>query len=99
MTADQAGAKSSKPPYMLVWGALAGLTGIEIAVAFTSLPKVVIVWALVIMAVWKALMIAAYYMHLKFDSRIFSTMFVSGLVLASLIIFTLMGLLHFFVAR
>ncbi len=67
MTADQAGAKSSKPPYMLVWGALAGLTGIEIAVAFTSLPKVVIVWALVIMAVWKALMIAAYYMHLKFE--------------------------------
>lgn len=67
MTADQAGAKASKPPYMLVWGALAVLTGIEIAVAFTSLPKVVIVWALVIMAVWKALMIAAYYMHLKFE--------------------------------
>ena len=74
------------------------LTGVEVAALSATWLQHGIFAVLGLLSVAKFILVAQYYMHLKFDSRIFSTMFVSGLVLASLIIFTLMGLLHFFVA-
>lgn len=38
--------------------------------------------ALLIMMVIKFLMVASYFMHLKFDNKLFSMMFYAGLVLA-----------------
>lgn len=58
------------PRYMLIWLYLFVLTMAEVGVAFVShFPKWVIVIALLVMAVWKALLVALYYMHLKFEPR------------------------------
>ena len=58
------------PNYILIWGYLAVLTVIEVLVAFVShLPKLTIILALVFLAVWKALLVALYFMHLKFEPR------------------------------
>ncbi|HSJ15140.1 MAG TPA: cytochrome C oxidase subunit IV family protein [Longimicrobiales bacterium] len=58
------------PNYYLVWLFLAVLTVAEVGVAFLSaIPKQVLVIALILMAVWKALLVALYYMHLKFEPR------------------------------
>ncbi len=58
------------PNYMLIWGYLAVLTAVEMFVAFAShLPKHIIILALVFLAVWKALLVAMFYMHLKFEPR------------------------------
>jgi len=52
---------------MLIWLYLAILTILEVLVAFLAIPKWMIVVSLLIMAVWKALLVALYYMHLKFE--------------------------------
>ena len=55
------------PKYMLIWLYLFILTIAEVGVAFLSIPKWMIVTSLLVMAVWKALLVALYYMHLKFE--------------------------------
>lgn len=58
------------PNYMLIWLYLFILTMAEVGIAFLSaLPKWVIVAGLLGMAVWKAVLVALYYMHLKFEPR------------------------------
>jgi cytochrome c oxidase subunit 4 len=55
--------------YLAVWGGLAVLTVAEIWVASLGWPKTLIVVLLVGMAIWKAGLVALYYMHLKFEPR------------------------------
>ena len=62
-------AKGKKPPYMLVFGGLAALTAIEVAVAFMGFEQRVTVMILIGLAVWKALLVAMYFMHLKWETR------------------------------
>ncbi len=63
-----AGHEHKGPSYYLIWLYLFILTMAEVGVAFLSaLPKSVIVIALLVMAVWKALLVALYYMHLRFE--------------------------------
>ncbi len=63
------------PGYWTVWAILAVLTLAELGVAFLPWPKRVIVLILVGMAIWKALLVALYFMHLRFEKgrmRIFA---------------------------
>jgi cytochrome c oxidase subunit 4 len=55
------------PNYIGIWIALAVLTGVELGVAFLPFPKTVIILLLVGLAFWKALLVALYYMHLRFE--------------------------------
>jgi cytochrome c oxidase subunit 4 len=58
------------PNYMMIWVYLAVLTVVEVLVAFVSgMPFVILVIALLLLAFWKALLVALYYMHLKFEPR------------------------------
>jgi cytochrome c oxidase subunit 4 len=57
-----------RPNYILIWVYLAVLTAAELALAF-ELPisrnmKLVL---LLLLAVWKALLVALFFMHLKFE--------------------------------
>lgn len=56
-----------QPRYYLIWFILAALTLAEVFYAFLDLPKVVLAVGLVVMAVWKAVMVAMYYMHLRYE--------------------------------
>ena len=58
------------PNYVLIWAYLALLTAVEVLVAFVShFPKLYVMLALIFLAVWKALLVAMYFMHLKFEPR------------------------------
>ena len=61
--------EASEPSYMAVWGGLAVLTLLEVWVAGMGFSRTLIVLALVGMAVWKAALVALYYMHLKFEPK------------------------------
>ena len=75
------------PRYMLVWFWLAVLTVAEVAVVwFTALPKSWIVIALIIMAIWKALLVALYFMHLRFEPLRVAVLATSPLPLAVLLV-------------
>ena len=60
----------SHPNYMAVWFGLFVLTMAEVGVAFvTAIPHSVIVLILVALAIWKALLVALYFMHLRFETN------------------------------
>jgi cytochrome c oxidase subunit IV len=74
-SAADAGHQVVHPNYWLVWAALAVLTMVELGVAFLPWSRTVIILLLVGMALWKALLVALYFMHLKFEKfrmRIFA---------------------------
>ena len=53
------------PNYMAIFWWLAILTVVELAVVFMPMSKIVIGACLVVLAVWKAALVAMYFMHLK----------------------------------
>jgi len=55
------------PNYMLIWLYLFIMTVVELGVAFLPISKEVIVLFLLVMAFWKALLVALYYMHMKWE--------------------------------
>lgn len=58
-----------QPKYMTVFFALAVLTAIELGVAFLGFSEIVTILLLVALAVWKAMMVALFYMHLRWEPR------------------------------
>ena len=63
------GEEHKAPPYMIVFVVLGVLTVLEVLFAFTSLPKIWLAVGLIAMALWKALLVALYYMHLRFEPK------------------------------
>ena len=61
--------KHAHPNYLAIFVALTVLTGIELFVTFLPWNKTVIILTLVFLAVWKALMVALYFMHLRFEKK------------------------------
>ena len=56
------------PNYILIWVYLAVLTAVEVGVAFIShFSKTTLLIILLALAIWKALLVALYFMHLKFE--------------------------------
>jgi len=67
-----------KPNYLGVFWVLAALTGLELGVTYLPIPRLPV---LIPLALAKAALVAMYYMHLKFDRRIFSVIFGMGLLM------------------
>jgi cytochrome c oxidase subunit 4 len=63
------GEKGHNAPYMLIFGVLLVMTLAEVGYAFLNLPKFWIALGLTIMAIWKALLVALYYMHLRWEPK------------------------------
>ena len=57
----------ASPNYWMIWLYLFILTVIEIAVIYMPLAKVIIVILLISLACSKALLVAMYFMHLRFE--------------------------------
>ena len=57
------------PPYLLIWVVLLVMTMAEVGYAFLSLPKFWLALGLCVMAIWKAILVALYYMHLRWEPR------------------------------
>ncbi|MFQ5529211.1 MAG: cytochrome C oxidase subunit IV family protein [Gemmatimonadota bacterium] len=79
-------AEGRKPRYMLVFGGLAALTAIEVAVAFMGFERRVTVMILIGLAVWKALLVAMYFMHLKWETRALKVLAMAPFVPAAIMI-------------
>jgi cytochrome c oxidase subunit 4 len=70
-----------RPNYLLVFIILAVFTLIETLVSYVQ-QQAIKVPTLVVLSVVKVLLVLLYFMHLKFDSRVFSYLFIAGCVLA-----------------
>jgi cytochrome c oxidase subunit 4 len=77
----------SRPNYILIWVYLFVLTVIEVGAAFLShIPKHWLILILVFFAVWKALLVALYFMHLKFERWRLRAIFIVPIPLAIILV-------------
>ena len=76
----------AEPRYILIWVVLLVLTLAEVGYAFLDLPKVWLATGLIIMACYKALLVAMYYMHLRYEPRRLWLLAASPLPLAIILI-------------
>lgn len=82
------------PSYMAIFAWLGVLTAAEIGVTFLPLPKPLMAVMLVSMALAKAVMVAAYFMHLKFEKRTLAVIAVIPLVLCVFLTLMLVPDIH-----
>ena len=84
--------------YVRVAIVLAVVTAIEVAVYYLDLPGPAMVAILVGLASIKFSLVVAYFMHLKFDSRLLRRVFLTGVILACIVfaiaLFTMKLLFH-----
>jgi len=81
---DQAATEHEHPAdslYIKVALLLGAITAAEVATFYIDIGKAMVP-ALIIMMIAKFSIVAAYFMHLKFDSNLFTRVFVAGIVLA-----------------
>lgn len=80
----------SHPNYVMIGVILAVVTVAEVAITWFALPPAVMDTALILFAVAKALFVVGWYMHLKFDSRIYTIVFMTGILFTLLLATTFM---------
>src|SRR5476651_2060609 len=72
----------SQKRYVVIALFLAAVTAIEVGIYYLDIAKAVLVTALVFLAAMKFATVAAFFMHLRFDGRLLTAIFITGLILA-----------------
>ena len=83
--------------YFIVAMTLCVITAIEVVVFYFNWLGYGIIPILAVLSGAKFAMVAMFYMHLRYDHRLFTTLFVGGLTLAVCVVFALLVLFRFFV--
>ena len=83
--------------YFIVAMILSAITAVEIAIFYATWLGHGIIPVLAILSTAKFALVAMFYMHLRYDGRLFSGLFVGGLALAFSVVFALIGLFRFFI--
>ncbi|HKY06980.1 MAG TPA: cytochrome C oxidase subunit IV family protein [Candidatus Binatia bacterium] len=78
------------PNYMRIFWILLVLTIVEIAVAYAGLPKLLLASLLIVLAVWKAALVALHFMHLKLEKKTLTWIALSPFILCVFLILMLM---------
>ena len=78
--------------YLAIAVVLTVITAVEVAVFYIPSLKVVLVPVLLVLSALKFFLVALFYMHLKFDHKLFSWLFVTPMALAIVVILALMKL-------
>lgn len=78
--------------YVALAGILSAVTIIEVAIVYMRFLGGMVFPILVILSTAKFALVVMFYMHLRFDSRLFSGFFVTGLLLAVAMIVVLLAL-------
>jgi len=68
--------------YVKIGSILTIVTAIEVAIYYVGLSHTGLVLSLIVLSAFKFSLVVLWFMHLKFDDRLFSSMFLIGLLLA-----------------
>ncbi len=92
----QEGAKHPTPAvYTKIAVILTLITLVEFGAFYVEQLKPIFVPLLSILSIAKVIMVAGYYMHLKFDKRVFTYLLLCGILIATGVIFSLMALFFY----
>ena len=81
--------------YIRIAVVLTLITAVEVAVYYIPALRPLMMPILLVLSATKFAMVVMFYMHLKFDDRMFSGFFVFGLTCAGFMIVALITLFHF----
>ena len=84
--------------YTVIAVILAVITVVEVAIVYQDFLEPVLLPLLVVLSATKFAMVAMFFMHLRFDHRLFSILFVGGLMLAASVLVALMVLFRVFLS-
>ena len=79
--------------YLVVGGVLAVLTALEVGAFFLTLSSALVVFILLALSAAKFVLVVGYFMHLRFDNRLFLWLFVFPVVVMVSTMVALMALL------
>ncbi len=82
--------------YFKVAITLSILTAIEVGIFYITQLSYGIIPILAVLSIGKFALVVMYYMHLKFDSKLFTWMFFFGMIVATGVTFALMALFGWF---
>jgi cytochrome c oxidase subunit 4 len=80
--------------YVIVAVVLAIITSIEVAIYYIDFIRPMLAPILLVLSAFKFAAVAMFFMHLKFDNRLFSSLFVGGLILAGVLLISLLALFN-----
>jgi cytochrome c oxidase subunit IV len=86
----------SNAGYIRIALILAAITALEVSTVYVDFGPLFLPALLIMMAV-KFIMVVSYFMHLKFDNKLFSFMFYAGLILAVGVYAAFLATFHFFI--
>ncbi len=78
--------------YVLIAAILAIITAIEVATYYIEAIESLLVYILLVLSVIKFVIVVGYYMHLKFDNKLFTLLFASGMVVGGSVVISLIAL-------
>jgi cytochrome c oxidase subunit 4 len=78
------------PNYIAVWAGLFVLTVAEVTVVYVGMPHRLMILSLIFLALWKAMLVALYFMHLRFEPKRLLYVVLAPLPLAVILVFTVM---------
>jgi cytochrome c oxidase subunit 4 len=94
--ADRPGPHGAEHPtpltYVKAAAILTFLTALEVAVFYIDVLQPAFLPIFIILSIAKFVIVIMFYMHLRFDSRLFSGVFIGGLLLAIAVVITLLAL-------
>ena len=82
--------------YVKVAIVLAVMTGAEVSLTYAGLPGGVFMTFLLILMVLKFWTVVSFFMHLRFDNKIFTWLFYTGLILAVFVYIVALSTFEFF---
>lgn len=88
--AHAATAEHKHPNYMNIFWALTVLTVVELVVVFLPFTKMTNGTLLCALALAKAILVAMYFMHLRFEVRTLALIAITPLLIATLLVFVLL---------
>ena len=78
--------------YVTIAAILAVITAIEVAIVMVDTFGGLLVPILLLLSAGKFALVVGYFMHLKFDSRLFSALFIGGFLLATAVLLALVAI-------
>jgi cytochrome c oxidase subunit 4 len=88
------GGHASPGFYWAIGGILTVITAVEVAAFYIPALAGVLVPILLVLSASKFSLVVMFFMHLRFDSKVFSGLFLAGMVLASFMTVALVILFH-----
>ena len=89
----------SDAQYVAIAGILAAITALEVSVYYIDFFKdsfIATVAALIPMMIVKFALVAAFFMHLRFDNKLFRVVFLTGIILAVTVYMIVLFTFHVF---